>query len=116
MDMCRRSRHTLVLARHTTERNVVADGVLGNVNAVSEQAYCSGLSWGGLARGGNDLLRSSFDCVCSIEVEGTVVLSPDVAEDAWERGRSSECEGSGDETDEGGGGEVHCGRYLGLRL
>ena len=116
MDMRRRSRHALVFARHTTEGNVVADGILSNVNAVFEQAYCSGLSWGGFARGTNDLLGSSFDCVHGIEVEGTVVLSPDAAEHAWERGRCCECEGSGDKADEGGGGEMHCSWFLGLRL
>jgi len=108
MDVRRRSRHTLVFTRHTTERNVVANGILGNVDAVSEHAYCFGLSWRGLARGSNDLLGSSFDCVHGIEVKGTVVLSPDAAEYAWERGRGCECEGSGNKADEGGGGEMHC--------
>lgn len=56
------------------ERTYVADGVLGNVDAVLEDALCAGLAGCGRLVGCDDLVGGRFDDVFRVEVEDLLVL------------------------------------------
>jgi hypothetical protein len=78
VNMRRSKRSGLVLSSHTAESDVVADGVLSNVDAVLEEALGTGLTGSRGAGGCDDLVGSGLDDVFSVEVEELLVLLPAV--------------------------------------
>jgi hypothetical protein len=127
VDMRRSKRSGLVLSSHTAESDVVADGVLSNVDAVLEEALGTGLTGSRGAGGCNDRVGSGLDDVFSVEVEELLVLLPAVVLSVpfgvpvllavglvvvlAARG-GGEGKGSGDESEESGSGEMHLGCCL----
>jgi hypothetical protein len=93
MDMSGSLSGRLVVASDTREGDVIADGVLSNVNTVLEKTTGALLARNGYADVVDDLVRRSFDVVLSVEVEDLLVLETLVFS-----GRSSYSEGSAEES------------------
>jgi hypothetical protein len=64
----------LVFSSYTTKGDVVADGVLSDIDAVLEQSAGTLLSRNTLAIAVDDLVGRSLDKVLSVEVEDLLVL------------------------------------------
>lgn len=78
VDMCRSKRRGRVLSGHAAESDVVADGVLSNVDAVFEEALGAGLTGCRGAGGGDDLVWGGLDDILGVEVEELLILLPGV--------------------------------------
>lgn len=124
VDVRRSERSGEVFSSHTAESDIVADGVLGNVDAVFEEALGAGLTGSRCAGGCDDLVGCGLDDVFGVEVEELLVLLPAVVLSVpfgipvllavglvVVLASSGSCEGkrSGDESEESGGGEMHIG-------
>jgi len=124
VDVGRSERRGLVVSSDTAEGDVVADGVLSDVDAVFEEALGAGLTGCRCARVGDDLVGCGLDNVFGVEVEELLVLLPAVVLSVpfgvkvllavglvvvLAGSGSGEGKGSGDESEEGGGGEMHVG-------
>jgi len=124
VDVSRSERSGLIVSSYTTEGDVVADGVLSDVDAVFEEALGAGLTGSRCAGVGDDLVGCGLNNVFGVEVEELLALLPAVVLSVpfgvpvllavglvvlLAGSGSGEGEGSGDESKEGRGGEMHVG-------
>ena len=78
VDMCSCNGGRPVFASNTGKSDVVADGVLLDVDAILEDTACAGLTGSGHSASSDDLLWSGFDDVLRVKVEKLLVLLPPV--------------------------------------
>ena len=78
MDVRRGKRRRRILSGHTAQSDVVADGVLSDVDAVFEKTLGTGLTGSRGASGRDDLVRSRLNDILCVEVEELLVLLPAV--------------------------------------